>query len=103
MVNEFDSEPCNTLMESSPTDYEKECLRLKHEAADAILAAAELRNKLGMQQDKILESVRVTCRRAGLTIDQAHQMQQAVWDYEAILDNKIDDNELHHPAAGNGE
>ncbi len=88
------------LHEPAATDYEQECLRLKHELADKDRELAAIELAMGRQQGRIFEAVVVTCRRLGMPPDQTRILQLAVMDYETIL-AEADGHESRQAAAGN--
>lgn len=101
MLRRSGSTPCQTAVhEPAATDYEQECLRLKHELADKDRELAAIELAMGRQQGRIFEAVVVTCRRLGMPPDQTRILQLAVMDYETIL-AEADGHESRQAAAGN--
>lgn len=99
-----DASPCRIVCEPAAPDYEKECLRLKHELADQRLALAEVEMARGKQQGMIFEAVVRACRAQGMTPEQTQAITFAVMDYEGQLDiGSVADPETdlsHRKAAG---
>lgn len=77
---------CRVACDQTATDYERECLRLKHELADQRLAMAEIELAKGKQQGMIFEAVVRACREQRLTPEQTQAVTFAVMDYEGKLD-----------------
>lgn len=95
----FCAGPQRAVSEPVSVNYEQECLRLKHELADQALAVAakdrelasserkmaEIERAMLQQQTRIMKAVQIACARAGLTEEEANEIQFAVFNYELVI------------------
>jgi len=72
----------------------------KAELAEAKIALADKTIELAQQQDKIVRALTIVCKEQGLTSCQAHAVQAAVFNYEAVLAGTHTVGYAEEPAVG---